>query len=178
MDARLLEEAFKTAKTFNEFYLTLIDPRTYYKELDEEEIQEFYSSISKLFFELNRAYWGLMIDLTQALMKGDADAVIVAISRGMERIEAIYSEYMNNAVVSAIVNAVNRVYLRSLQNLQNFTSAILHAMGMVSRKDVIALSEAYVDLKGDIKKESRKIREELKLLREELGKIRGGSNVV
>jgi N-methylhydantoinase B/oxoprolinase/acetone carboxylase alpha subunit len=119
-----------------------------------------------------------MIDLTQALMKGDADAVIVAISRGMERIEAIYSEYMNNAVVSAIVNAVNRVYLRSLQNLQNFTSAILHAMGMVSRKDVIALSEAYVDLKGDIKKESRKIREELKLLREELGKIRGGSNVV
>jgi hypothetical protein len=178
MDARLLEEAFKTAKTFNEFFLTLIDPRTYYKELDEEEIQEFYSSISKLFFELNRAYWGLMIDLTQALMKGDAGAVILAISRGMERIEAIYSEYMNNAVVSAIVNAVNRVYLRSLQNLQNFTSAILHAMGMVSRKDVIALSEAYVDLKGDIKKESRKIREELKLLREELGKIRGGSNVV
>jgi hypothetical protein len=178
MDARLLGEAFKTAKTFNEFFLTLIDPRTYYKDLDEEEIQEFYSSTSKLFFELNRAYWGLMIDLTQALMKGDADAVIVAISRSMERIEAIYSEYMNNAVVSAIVNAVNRVYLRSLQNLQNFTSAILHAMGMVSRKDVIALSEAYVDLKGDIKKESRKIREELKLLREELGKIRGGSNVV
>ncbi|MEM4524689.1 MAG: hypothetical protein QXF29_06305, partial [Archaeoglobaceae archaeon] len=85
-----------------------------------------------------------------------------------------YAEYMNNAVVSAIVNAINKAYLRGLQNIQNFMSTILHSMGMVSRKDIIALSEAYVDLKGDIKKEARKIREEIKILREEIEKIKTG----
>lgn len=177
MDAKLLEEAFKTAKALNEFFLTITDPRTYLKELEEKEIEEFYVNSSKLLLELNRTYWGFVIDFTQALMKREPDGIIMAISKAMENFEKLYAEYMDNAVVSAIVNAINSAYLRSLQNIQNFTSAFLHSMGMVSRKDIIALSEAYVDLKGDIKKESRKILEELRQIREEISKIRGGSNV-
>jgi len=177
MDARLLEEFLKTAKTINEFFITLSDPKTYFKELKEEEIEQFYTNTSKLFFELNRAYWGLVIDLTQAFIKMDAEGVLKAISSGMDRFESIFAEYTNNPVFSAFLNTVNMAYLRSLQNLQTLMSAILHSMGMVSRRDIIALSEAYVDLKGDIKKESRKIREELRLLKEEIEKIRGGSNV-
>ena len=177
MDARLLEEILKTAKTINEFFITLSDPKTYFKELKEEEIEQFYTNTSKLFFELNRAYWGLVIDLTQAFIKMDAEGVLKAISGGMDRFESIFAEYTNNPVFSAFLNTVNMAYLRSLQNLQTLMSAILHSMGMVSRRDIIALSEAYVDLKGDIKKESRKIREELRLLKEEIVKIRGGSNV-
>uniref|UniRef100_A0A7C3REA4 Uncharacterized protein n=1 Tax=Archaeoglobus fulgidus TaxID=2234 RepID=A0A7C3REA4_ARCFL len=177
MDARLLEEILKTAKTINEFFITLSDPKTYFKELKEEEIEQFYTNTSKLFFELNRAYWGLVIDLTQAFIKMDAEGVLKAISGGMDRFESIFAEYTNNPVFSAFLNTVNMAYLRSLQNLQTLMSAILHSMGMVSRRDIIALSEAYVDLKGDIKKESRKIREELRLLKEEIEKIRGGSNV-
>ena len=177
MDARLLEEILKTAKTINEFFITLSDPKTYFKELKEEEIEQFYTNTSKLFFELNRAYWGLVIDLTQAFIKMDAEGVLKAISSGMDRFESIFAEYTNNPVFSAFLNTVNMAYLRSLQNLQTLMSAILHSMGMVSRRDIIALSEAYVDLKGDIKKESRKIREELRLLKEEIEKIRGGSNV-
>ena len=177
MDAKLLEEILKTAKTINEFFITLSDPKTYFKELKEEEIEQFYTNTSKLFFELNRAYWGLVIDLTQAFIKMDAEGVLKAISGGMDRFESIFAEYTNNPVFSAFLNTVNMAYLRSLQNLQTLMSAILHSMGMVSRRDIIALSEAYVDLKGDIKKESRKIREELRLLKEEIEKIRGGSNV-
>ena len=177
MDARLLEEILKTAKTINEFFITLSDPKTYFKELKEEEIEQFYTNTSKLFFELNRAYWGLVIDLTQAFIKMDAEGVLKAISGGMDRFESIFAEYTNNPVFSAFLNTVNMAYLRSLQNLQTLMSAILHSMGMVSRRDIIALSEAYVDLKGDIKKESRKIREELRSLKEEIEKIRGGSNV-
>jgi len=177
MDARLLEEILKTAKTINEFFITLSDPKTYFKELKDEEIEQFYTNTSKLFFELNRAYWGLVIDLTQAFIKMDAEGVLKAISGGMDRFESIFAEYTNNPVFSAFLNTVNMAYLRSLQNLQTLMSAILHSMGMVSRRDIIALSEAYVDLKGDIKKESRKIREELRLLKEEIEKIRGGSNV-
>ncbi|MEM4575178.1 MAG: hypothetical protein QXR27_03275 [Archaeoglobaceae archaeon] len=174
MDPKLLEEIFKTAKTFNEFLLTLMNPRTYLRDVEEKEIEEFYRNTAKIFFELNNAYWSLLFEIYQALLKRDSEELIMVISRAMDRFENIYAEYMNNAVVSAIVNAINKAYLRGLQNIQNFMSTILHSMGMVSRKDIIALSEAYVDLKGDIKKEARKIREEIKILREEIEKIKTG----
>lgn len=180
MNTKFFEEIFKTAKTFNEFFLTVTNPRTYFKELSEEEFDEFYRNSSKLFFELNKAYWGFLLDLTTAFTKGDSEEIAKAIGTAMARIEEIYAEYMDNAVVSAWVNAINSVYMRNLLNLQNFTSAILHSLGMVSRRDVIALSEAYVDLKGDIKKESRKIMEEIRALKDKLEKIeklkRGGSD--
>ncbi|MFN3384322.1 MAG: hypothetical protein ACK401_05445 [Archaeoglobaceae archaeon] len=177
-NAKLIEETFKSAKALNEFVLTLMSPKTYFKELEEREIEDFYLNSTKLFFELNKSYWGFVFELTQALAKGEGEEVIKAVNKAMDRFETAYAEYMNNAVVSAIINSINSAYLRSLANIQNFTSALLHAMGMVSRKDIIALSEAYVDLKGDIKKESRKIREEIRVLREELEKLKaGGSNV-
>lgn len=177
IDAKFLEEAFKTAKAVNEFFLTLINPKTYFKDLEEREIEEFYRNSVKLFFELNKAYWGFLIEFTQAIAKRNSEEVIKAVNKAMERFEIAYAEYMDNAVVSAIINAINSAYLRSLANFQNFTSEILHTIGMVSRKDVVALSEAYVDLKGDIKKESRKIREEIKELKDEIAKLKGGSNV-
>lgn len=180
MDVKFFEEFFKTAKTFNEFFLTVTNPRTYFKELTEEEFNEFYKNSVKLIFELNKAYWGFFNDLTKAFAKRDSEEIARAIGNAMARIEEIYAEYMDNAVVSAWVNAINSAYMRTLLNLQNFTSAILHSLGMVSRKDVIALSEAYVDLKGDIKKESRKIMEEIRVLKEKVEKLekaRGGSDV-
>ncbi|MEM3927649.1 MAG: hypothetical protein QXT07_01725 [Archaeoglobaceae archaeon] len=179
MNAKFLEEVFKNAKALNEFFLTLIDPKTYFRDLKDEEIEEFYRSSLKLVLELNKAYWGFVFEFTQALAKGEGEEVVKVVNKAMERFENAYAEYMNNAVVSAFINMMNSAYLRSLANIQNFTSALLHAMGMVSRKDVVALSEAYVDLKGDIKKESRKIREEIRVLREELEKLKakGDPNV-
>lgn len=180
MDVKFFEEFFKTAKAFNEFFLTVTNPRTYFKELSEEEFNEFYKNSVKLIFELNRAYWGFLNELTKAIAKRDSEEIARVIGNTMSRIEELYAEYMDNAVVSAWINAINSAYMRSLLNLQNFTSSILHSLGMVSRKDVIALSEAYVDLKGDIKKESRKIMEEIRALRErveKLEKVRGGSDV-
>ncbi len=177
-NAKLIEETFKSAKALNEFVLTLMSPKTYFRELEDKEIEDFYINSTKFFFELNKAYWGFVFELTQALAKGEGEEVVKVVNKAMDRFETAYAEYMNNAVVSAIINSINSAYLRSLASIQNFTSAFLHAMGMVSKKDVIALSEAYVDLKGDIKKESRKIREEIRILREELEKLRaGGSNV-
>ncbi|MCX8172840.1 MAG: hypothetical protein N3D09_04430 [Archaeoglobaceae archaeon] len=180
IDTKFFEEVFKTAKTFNEFFLTLTNPRTYFKEISEEELDEFYKKSSKLFFELNKAYWGFLFDLTTAFAKRNGEEISRAINNAMIRIEEIYADYMDNAVVSACVNAINSAYMRILLNLQNFTSAILHSLGMVSRRDVIALSEAYVDLKGDIKKESRKILEEIRDLKERVEKIekakKGGSD--
>ncbi|MEM3179107.1 MAG: hypothetical protein QXW81_04125, partial [Archaeoglobaceae archaeon] len=124
--------------------------------------------------------WDLIIEISQALAKRDSEEVIKAFTRAMERFEVLYAEYMDNPVVSAIINSINSAYMRTLMNLQSFMSAVLHSMGMVSRKDIIALSEAYVDLKGDIKKESRKIREEIRVLKEEIEKIKpkGGYNAV
>lgn len=179
LNANFLEEVFKSAKALNEFFLTLMDPKTYFKDLKDEEIEEFYRSSAKLALEFNKAYWGFVLELTQALAKGGGEEVMKVFNKAMDRFETIYAEYMNNAVVSAFINSINSAYLRSLASLQNFTSALLHAMGMVSKRDVIALSEAYVDLKGDIKKESRKIREEIRILKEELEKIKakGGPNV-
>lgn len=179
IDAKFLEEAFKTAKALNEFFITLVNPKTYFREIEDKEIEDFYRNTAKLFLELNRAYWGFFFDFTQAIAKRDSEEVIKAVNKAMERFEVAYAEYMDNPVVSAIINAINSAYLRNLAGFQNFMSGMLHAMGMVSKKDVIALSEAYVDLKGDIKKESRKIREEIKFLREELEKLKakGGSNV-
>lgn len=180
INSKFFEELFKTAKTFNEFFLTLTDPRTYFKEISEEEFQEFYKNTAKLFFELNKVYWGFLLDLTSATMRRDGEGITRAISDVMIRIEELYAEYMDNPVVSAWVNTINSIYMRSLLNLQNFMSAVLHSLGMVSRRDIIALSEAYVDLKGDIKKESRKVIEEIKLLKERLEIIekekKGGSD--
>ncbi len=180
MDRKYFEELFRTAAAFNEFLLTLMDPRTYFKEISEKEFEEFYANSGKLILELNKAYLGFLFDLSKALAKGDSDEIAKTIGNAMERFEDIYADYMNNSVVSAWINSINSVYMRSLLNLQNFTSAILHAFGMVSRRDVIALSEAYVDLKGDIKKESRKIMEEIRFLREKIENIertkKGGSD--
>lgn len=180
IDGKYFEELFKTAKAFNEFLLTLIDPRTYLKEITEQEFEEFYKNSGEMIFELNRACWGFLFELSAALAKRDSEEVFKAVGNAMERFEEIYAKYMNNAVVSALINSVNSAYMRSLLNLQNFTSAMLHALGMVSRKDVIALSEAYVDLKGDIKKESRKILEEVRALKEKIEKMEkskgGGSD--
>lgn len=176
MDRRYFEEIFKTATAFNEFLLTLMNPRTYFKEISEQELEEFYSNCGKLILELNRAYFGFLMDISKALARGDSDEIVRTVSNAMERFEEIYADYMNNSVVSAWVNSINSAYMRSLLNLQNFTSAMLHALGMVSRRDIIALSEAYVDLKGDIKKESRKIMEEIRVLREKIesiGKVEG-----
>ncbi len=177
---KYFEELFKTARAFNEFLLTISDPRTYFKELSDQEFEEFYKNSGKLILELNRAYWGFLFELSKALAKGDSDEIARAVGDAMARFEEIYADYMDNPVVSAWINSINSAYMRSLLNLQNFTSAMLHALGMVSRRDIIALSEAYVDLKGDIKKESRKILEEVRALKEKIEKMEkpreGGSN--
>jgi len=180
IDGKYLEELFKTANVFNEFLLTITNPKTYLKEITDQEFEEFYKNTGEMILELNRAYWGFLFELSAALAKRDSEEVFKAVGNAMERFEEIYAKYMNNAVVSALINSVNSAYMRSLLNLQNFTSAMLHTFGMVSRRDVIALSEAYVDLKGDIKKESRKILEEVRALKEKIEKMEkskgGGSD--
>lgn len=180
MDRKYFEEVLKTATAFNEFLLTLMNPRTYFKEISEKELEEFYTNSGKLILELNKAYLGFLFDLSKAFAKGDSDEIAKTVGSAMAKFEEIYADYMNNSVVSAWINSINSAYMRSLLNLQNFTSAILHAFGMVSRRDVIALSEAYVDLKGDIKKESRKIMEEIRFLRQKIENMertkKGGSD--
>ncbi|MEM4523963.1 MAG: hypothetical protein QXF29_02515, partial [Archaeoglobaceae archaeon] len=92
MDPKLLEEIFKTAKTFNEFLLTLMNPRTYLRDVEEKEIEEFYRNTAKIFFELNNAYWSLLFEIYQALLKRDSEELIMVISRAMDRFENIYAE--------------------------------------------------------------------------------------
>ncbi|MEM2817613.1 MAG: hypothetical protein QXN39_03925, partial [Archaeoglobaceae archaeon] len=81
MNAKFLEEVFKNAKALNEFFLTLIDPKTYFRDLKDEEIEDFYRSSLKLVLELNKAYWGFVFEFTQALAKGEGEEVVKVVNK-------------------------------------------------------------------------------------------------
>jgi hypothetical protein len=161
----MMEELFKTGRTFQELYLKLLDPKTYLGELTQDEINESLSKFTEGFFrifQLNFEYW---MKAMEKIMAGDADGALEVYLQYISALEDTAAEMADSPLYSAFINAFNTSYLRSLISLQNLNSAFLHNLGLVSRRDVIALAEAYVDLKGDIKRETRMIRREIEELK-------------
>ncbi|MDI9646163.1 MAG: hypothetical protein QFX40_05655 [Archaeoglobales archaeon] len=157
----MMEDIFKTFKTFEEFLMKLIDPKTYLGELSEEEIKDsiekYYSGIFSI-FQLNFDY---STKIWQKIFAGDVENVLATYLEYLSKLEDVVNKMSDNVLYSAYINALNSNYLRFLTTLQNINGAILHNLGLVSRKDIVALAEAYVDLKGDIKKETRVVRKDI-----------------
>lgn len=160
----MYDEFLKTYKRAMEFWLKVTDPRTYLRELTPEEIQE---SISKYFegsLKIMKETAEYSVILAGKMMQGDPDEVMKKYLEYISKLEDTVAEMANTPLYSAYINALNRIFLGQLYILQRTNSAILHSLGIPSRDDVVALAEAYVDLKGDIKRESRMIRREIRRL--------------
>ncbi len=166
------EEMVKTIKAMNDLVQTLFDPRTYFGKLEPDEIREFLSDLAKGYLEISQLNMETYFKILSELPKGDAEEILKIYLGYISKLEDIFAKMSDNPVYSAYVNAINKMYVRTLRTIQNFNSAVLHSLGFVSRRDVVALSEAYVDLKGDINRESRRILEEVKALRQELEKLK------
>lgn len=168
----MLEEFEKTFKAFNDFVKKLLDPKTYLGEITDEEIKSSISQITDCYIKMSNLNYEYSIKIFQKLMVADLDGFLESILEYLSSLEDRVAEMINNPLCAAVVNALNRSYINYMTFIQNLNSAMLHSLGLVSRKDIVALSEAYVDLKGDIKRESRKILQEIEKIREE---IRGGT---
>jgi len=162
----MLDEMAKTFKVVNDFMKTLLDPTTYLGEITPEEFKEFYNDIANCFVKISFLNAETYLKAVAEMQRGDAESILNMYLNYISNLEDIFADLMDNPIMAAYINLLNKVYLRYLLLIQNVNNAFLHAMGLATRKDVVALSEAYVDIKGDIKRESRKILEEIKKLRE------------
>ncbi|RLI81353.1 hypothetical protein DRP07_07540 [Archaeoglobales archaeon] len=168
---RFIEESFKTFTAINETFWKFFDVSYFFKELKEEEIEESFSKITSFYAELLEFSLKFWKEIFDAVQKGDPDEVVKTYLFNLSELEDIYARRMDNMLIIAYLDEINKAYLTLLNNLQSVNNAIFHSLGLVTRRDVVALSEAYVDLKGDIKKESRKIRREIQELRKSVERI-------
>lgn len=162
----MLDEMAKTFKAVNDFIKTLFDPTTYLGDISPKEFGEFYNDTANCFFKIYSLNAETYMKMVAESQRGDTEAVLNTYLDYISKLEDTFAELMDNAVVAAYVNLLNKIYLRSLLLIQNLNNAFFHSMGLATRKDIVALSEAYVDLKGDIKRETRKILKEIKKLQE------------
>lgn len=171
--SRLFEEYLKTLNAINSTLTKFFNIKTYFK-LSDEEIAESIRAFYGLYLENMKLALKTLNDLSSAFLKGDPDEFIKAYTSILTKFENVYAKVMETPLLVAYLNEINKLYLRFLQGIQNYNNYVFHALGLVTRKDIVALSEAYVDLKGDIKKETRKLKKELeeikKLLKEEVVK--------
>ncbi|MCS7122237.1 MAG: hypothetical protein NZ895_06540 [Archaeoglobaceae archaeon] len=145
-----------------------MDPKTYLGEITDDEIKQSIAQITNGYFKILTLNYEYSIKIWQKLMIADLDGFLDTYLEYLSNLEDRVAEMVNTPLYAATVNAINRAYMNYLSLIQNMNSAVLHSLGLVSRKDVVALSEAYVDLKGDIKRESRKVLQEIAKLKEEL----------
>ena len=164
------DEMQKYLETLSEFTQVMLDFRTYFGDLDPSEIADFFEILTRAYYKLLQLNAETYFKLISQLPKGDVEEFLKIYLEYIPKLEDIFAEISDNPVYSAYVNVLNRFYLKYLKSIQNFNSAILHSLGLVSRRDIIALSEAYVDLKGDIKRETRRILREVRELKEEIKK--------
>ncbi len=162
----MLDEIFKTFKAINEFTLTLLDPNTYFRDIKPEDFQKFMFDFANGFLKIYQLNIETFFKIMQEMPKGDAEAMLNIYLAYLNKIEDLFAEMSDNDVMAAYINALNKAYLRYLRFIQTLNTSVLHNLGLASRKDIIALAEAYVDLKGDIKRESRRILREIKNLKE------------
>jgi len=162
----MLDEFAKTFKAVNDFVATLIDPRTYLGDISPDEFGEFYADVANCFFRISTLNAETYAKIIADMQRGDAESALNTYLNYISKMEDTFAELMDNAVVAAYINYLNRIYLRSLLLIQNINNALFHSMGLATRRDIIALSEAYVDLKGDIKRETRRILSEIRKIKE------------
>jgi len=165
----MLNEFLKTYEKAAEFWLKLADPRTYLRGVKPEELREFSFNATAGFLKL----WQISIEYStkifQAMLRGDPDEILNTQLEYISRVEDVIAEIADNPVYSAYVNAINKAYLSQVLAMQEFSNAVFHSLGLPTRKDIVALAEAYVDLKGDIKRDVRNLRKELKEIKEAVG---------
>ncbi|ADC65568.1 hypothetical protein Ferp_1417 [Ferroglobus placidus DSM 10642] len=165
----MVEEFWRTYKKLFELYAKLSDPRTYFGELTEEEINESLSKIFNGFAKLGNLNLNYLIELYGNVLKGNPEEVLKTNLDYLEKLEDTIAEIVDNPLYSAYINFVDRVFLNYLITLQNINNAIFHSIGIPTRRDIVALSEAYVDLKGDLKKEFRALKKEIEELKAAIG---------
>ncbi len=170
---QIFQEALNAYEKFVEFTSELLNPKTAYN-LTAEEINEFFSKTLQGFLKIWSISFEYWTDVYLKMIAGDPDKVLAIHLRYISEFEDTVSEMVNNAVWAAYVNAIDKIYRRYLLLVQNITSAMLHSIGAPSRRDVVALAEAYVDLKGDIKKEVRAVRSEIENIKKLISEIKEG----
>ncbi len=164
----MIDEMLKTFKALNEFTMTLLDPNTYFRDVKPEEFQKFLIDFANGVAQIYRLSFETSLRIMAELPKGDPEVMLNIYLNYISQMEDIFAEMSDNDVIAAYINALNKAYLRYLMLIQNLNNAALHSLGLASRKDIIALAEAYVDLKGDIKRESRRLLKEIRKMRDEM----------
>uniref|UniRef100_A0A7C3UI72 Poly(3-hydroxyalkanoate) polymerase subunit PhaE n=1 Tax=Geoglobus ahangari TaxID=113653 RepID=A0A7C3UI72_9EURY len=162
----MLNEIAKTFEAVNDFIRTLFDPTTYLGDLSPKEFEEFYNDIVNCFFKVSFLNAETYLKAITEMQRGDTESILNLYLNYISNLEDIFADLMDNPVIAAYLSQLNKLYLRSLHFIQNLNNAFFHSIGLATRKDIVALSEAYVDLKGDIKRETRRILREIKKLQE------------
>lgn len=166
MPRDLRSELEETLKAYSDFLNKLFNVSTYFRGLTWDELRD---SLAMLLIAFVRA-WQLsseyLYKFSQRMFAADLDGALDTYLEYLSKMEDIAGELANTPLYAAHVNAANRLYMSYLTTIQSINSAILHSLGLVTRKDVVALGEAYVDLKGDLKREAKRIRDEVAKLHE------------
>lgn len=158
----MVNEFLETYKRILEFWIKLSNPRTYLQNITHEELLDFTFKLTSGVFKIWQINAEYLAKIYQKMMEGDPEEILKTQLDYISKLEDVVAETADSPVYSAYVNALNRAYINQLLLLQEFSNALFHSVGLPTRKDIVALSEAYVDLKGDIKREVREIKKELR----------------
>ncbi|MCX8204053.1 MAG: hypothetical protein N3H31_00045 [Candidatus Nezhaarchaeota archaeon] len=165
-------ELEKTLKAYSDFLNKLFSVSTYFRGLTWDEFRDSLAVslvVLAKTWQLSNEYW---YESLRRLLAIDLDGALSVYLEYLSRLEDVAAEVANTPLYAAYVNAVNKFYINCLTLLQNVDSAILHALGLATRRDIVALGEAYVDLKSDLKREFRGVREGVAKLREAIDELR------
>lgn len=169
----LSSELEKAVRAYSDFLNKLLSIGTYFRGLTWDELRDslaVVTLVSAKIWRMSNEYWYRIL---QRMFAADLDSALDSYLEYLSKLEDAADELANTPLYAAYINMANRLYMSYLTTLQNINNATLHALGLATRKDIVALGEAYVDLKGDLKRETKRIREEIAKLRSEMAALGG-----
>ena len=177
---KLLEEYIKTVATVYESSYNILRNLNPWDKLTEKEREEFLRTLAEIVYDGFEFTNDFFKDL-YTLFYADPEAWLKVYEKLLSFIEREYRKLTETTYMAAIFNSLDDLFLLSTANIQRFMDGFLHYYGFATKFDIIRLGKAYVDLKQDLKRETRKIKkgineiqEEMGMLREEIRKIKGG----
>ncbi|RLI71258.1 hypothetical protein DRO97_10040 [Archaeoglobales archaeon] len=169
---RFIEEYFKTLSTVYESSYNIFRNLNPWDRLSEEEKEEFLRALVEVFYDGIEFSNELLKDFQALAYEVDPEEWAKVYQKWLSFIEKEYRKLTETMYIAAIFNSLDDLYLLSTANVQKFMDGLLHYYGFATKLDVTRLGKAYVDLKQDLKRETRKIKSGINEIKNEIEKLK------
>jgi len=169
---KFVEEYFRTIASVYESSYNILRNLNPWDKLTEDEKEEFLRVLAEIIYDGVEFSESFLKDFFMLSYTSDPEVWLKIYEKWLSFVEKEYRKLTETTYMAAIFNSLDDLYLLSTANIQRFMDGFLHYYGFATKFDIIKLGKAYVDLKQDLKRETRKIKTGINEIKEEVGKLR------